>query len=326
MKKVLKSIATKIPVFLFCVLFISGYNVLFGSENSTIGVAVLTTLFIFLKNDFGYDGKQASLSLMGLLAVMVIAPKLSLMNPFVGIAVNFSAIMMILVLSSYDVEQDNHVPFLLGYIFSQGYDVTGPLFTKRVISILVGAVLIGGIYFLRTRKKTYELNVKDVIKSLDIHKENTQWYLKLAITLTFVMFLGDVFNYPRTIWINFAVLSLTYHQHEESARRMKYRLPATIIGSIVFFIVFEYLVPQSMHSTIVFLTGFLMMFINSYFRKTIANSFNALSSAMLIYSSGGAVVFRILSNAIGVGVVMVSHRIFDHVFERMRRKRKIQSA
>lgn len=317
MKKVLKLIISKIPMFLFCVLFIGGYGKLFGSENSIIGVALLTTLLIFLKNDFGYNAKQASLSFVILLILTVVGPKLSLINPFTGIIINFAVIMMILVLSSYDVAQDNHVPFLLGYIFSQGYDVTGVLFTKRMISIVIGAVLLGGVYFLRTRKNTYELKVLDVIKSINIHNKNTQWYLKLAITLTLVMFLGDIFNYPRTIWINFAVLSLTYHQQEERERRMKYRLPATIIGCSVFFILFEYVIPDAMHGAVAVLTGFGVMFINSYFRKTIANSFSALISAMLLYTTGGAVVFRILSNAIGVGVAIISHHAFEKIFDRI---------
>lgn len=82
MKKVLKLIISKIPMFLFCVLFIGGYGKLFGSENSIIGVALLTTLLIFLKNDFGYNAKQASLSFVILLILTVVGPKLSLINPF----------------------------------------------------------------------------------------------------------------------------------------------------------------------------------------------------------------------------------------------------
>lgn len=318
MKNVLKLIISKVPIFLCCALFIGGYGKLFGSENSIIGVAILTTLLIFLKNDFGYDAKQASLFLGILTVLTVVGPKLSLINPFMGIIINFFAIMMILVLSCYDVEQDNHVPFLLGYIFSQGYDVTGVLFTKRLISIVIGAALVAGIYFLRTRKSTYELKVLDVIKSNNIHNKNTQWYLKLAITLTVVMFLGDLFDYPRTIWISFAVLSLTYHQNEERKRRVKYRLPATIIGCSVFFILFEYVIPLSMQGMIAAATGFGMMFINTYFRKTIANSFSALISSMLMYSTGSAVVFRVLSNVIGVGVVLISHHFFEKAFDKIK--------
>ena len=90
---------------------------------------------------------------------------------------------------------------------------------------------------------------------------------------------------------------------------MKYRLPATIIGCSVFFILFEYVIPDAMHGAVAVLTGFGVMFINSYFRKTIANS--------LLYTTGGAVVFRILSNAIGVGVAIISHHAFEKIFDRI---------
>lgn len=326
MKNILSVILSKLPIFLFCVLFIGGYGKLFGSENNTIGVAILTALLMFLKSDFGYDRRQATLSLGGLLILMVVAPKLSLINPYVGIFVNFFAIMTILVLSSYNVEKDNHMAFLLGYIFSQGYDVTGVLFTKRVVSVVISAVIVCSIYLLCTRKRIYELKLKDVVKSLNIHQSNTQWYLKLASTLTVVMFLGDIFNYPRIVWINLAVLSLTYHQHEERVRRTKHRLPATIIGCMVFLILFKYVIPESMHGMAAMCVGFIVMFASSYLKKTMGNSVSALVASMVVFSIESAVVIRILSNTIGVAVSMLSHYIFEHIFTRViANKEDIQS-
>ena len=50
-----KVVMTKLPVFIFCVIFISGYSHFFGQENSIVGVILLMGLLMLMKADFGYS-------------------------------------------------------------------------------------------------------------------------------------------------------------------------------------------------------------------------------------------------------------------------------
>lgn len=325
MKNFLKLIGKNIPVFLFCVFFILGYNTLFGPENTTIGVFLLTALFIFLKNDLGYSSSHATLILPILLLLSVCLPKLALINPWIGLPIHLVGIFTILTLSSYAIKQDNHVAFLLGYIFASGYDVTGILLAKRILSVLIGGLLIAALYWVKNHKQIYSATLKNVVSELDIHSKQTQWYLKLTIVLSFVMFAGSLLHFPNTKWISFTVLSLTYHNDSVRIARTKHRIPATILGSLLFLLVFGFLVPVQYQSIVLFAAGFIIMFLQSYGKKTSANSFNSLATAVTVFPTGEAVFLRILSNVLGVMIAFINHHIMEFIYRFHRQKPTIES-
>lgn len=317
-----KNILEKVIIFVFCVLFVQGYIKIFGAENSTVGIVILTGLLMFLKNNLGFNVKQAAISFPILYLIMAISSKVSLINPIVGILVNFVSIGLILIISSYNLGSDNQIPFLLGYIFCQGYDVSGILFEKRLLSILIGSIIIAGIYYLKNRNNKYDKNLGDIFKELHINSEKTQWYIKLTSTLTLTMLLGSLFGYPKTIWVSFAVLSLVRHEKEEFKYRTKTRLIATILGTTLYFIMFSYLVPSEYQVIVSLVAGFIMMFLENYFAKTIANSFTALISATILFSTTDASIIRIVSNVIGILLVLISQAIFEAVFDKINEKKE----
>lgn len=309
-----KAILSKLPIFIFCVAFIGTYNRLFGEENSIVGVVILTGLLMLMRGDFGFQVKQAALSIPLLLFIVAIAPKLSLRNPFLGLVVNIAAISIILVISSHDVSQGNHVPFLMGYIFCQGYDVDGKVYGMRVISILIGSVIIAVIYYLMNRKKEYKRTWIDLFKEIDIHSIRTQWYIRMTVTLTLVMFIGDLIQYPRMMWVFLTVLSLTTPFGEDHIAKGKVRIPAAILGTALFYLLFEVLIPIRFQGMVVMLAGFIAMFIQNYFVKSIYNSFSSLGAAVLLFSTKGAMELRIISNIIGTVVSVVSFAFFEVFF------------
>ncbi len=136
------------------------------------------------------------------------------------------------------------------------------------------------------------------------------------------MFVRDIVNYPRGMWVALTVLSLTMPFEEEHAHRSKARVPAAILGTVLFFILFEIIVPEQFQSIIVLLAGFLSMFITDYFIKSIYNSFSSLGAAVLIFPVKGAILLRIISNLIGTVISVVSYYIFNFIFSRVRIKEK----
>lgn len=315
MKNVLKTILSKILVFLFCVVFVSSYNAIFGSENSLVGITLLTTLLVFLGKDMGYKTWQGAICIPALLLVAGIGPKLASFNVYLGFFINFLSIMLILICSSYYLDKDNHVPFLLGYVFCEGAPAAGAVFGTRLMSFAIIGGLIGGIYYLIHGKKQYELSLKEIVGSIHLKEYRIQWYIKMAFGLSLAMFLGQLFHYPKSLWINCAVLSLTHHHPEERAQRMKYRLPATLLGSGIF-IILLLVVPAQYQTLMTIGIGFGIMFLEAYQNKTMGNSVSALFSSLAMFSSVGAVILRILSNVIGLGLAYINHKVFDRLFEK----------
>ncbi len=68
-------IVKKLPIFLFCVFFINGYNYLCGKENSIVGVVLLMGLLILIGANLGYNATQASVSIALLFVLLAFAPK-----------------------------------------------------------------------------------------------------------------------------------------------------------------------------------------------------------------------------------------------------------
>lgn len=311
-------VAKKLPVFLFCVVFINGYNRLCGTENSIVGVVLLMGILILLGNNLGFDGKQASVCIVILFVVLAFAPKLSLIHPLIGLVVNIVSLTVIMIFSGHDLSQSGNLPFTMGYIMLQGYDVSGLAFQKRWISLLVGGIIVGLLYYVTHKGTPQKRMVKDLFRENRIDSTRTQWYIRLISTLCVVMLVGDLVNFPKTMWICLTVLSLSTPLEAEYKNRMIRRVPATIIGSVIVFMLFEKFVPAQYQVMLILLAGFLSMFITSYFIKTIYNSFSALITAVLLFPADQAVGIRIVANLIGVLVAMVSIVSFSKLFTKIK--------
>ena len=324
-KKIGKEILKKIPVFIFCVLFINGYNWICGVENSIVGVVLLMGILILLGTDLGYDARQASAGIFLLFAILAFAPKLSLINPFIGLFVNVISLTLILLLSAHNITEIGHLPFTMGYIMLQGYDVSGNLFDKRWISLLIGGAVIALIYLLSHMKKPNKTSVKTIFTDNHIASAKTQWYIRLTTTICLVMLVGDLVGFPKTMWISLTVLSLSTPLEAEYKSRIIRRIPATLIGSVVVFSLFELFVPEQYQTMVILMAGFLSMFITSYFIKTIYNSFSALITALLLFPADQAVVIRIIANIVGSVIAIISIVVFSKIFSKIN-KSKVQKA
>ncbi|MDD3279731.1 MAG: FUSC family protein [Lachnospiraceae bacterium] len=306
----------KIFVFLFCVLFIAFYKRIFGVENNIVAVVILTGLFILMRGDLGYHAKQASAAIVLMFLLMVTGAKLALIHPLLGILINFVVIGLILILSSHNLAGGNHVPFLMGYLFCQGYDVSGKVYGMRVLSVMLAALIIALLYYAANREKEYSRTIKDLFQEMNIHSIRTQWYLRMAVTLTLVMFVCELFHYPRTMWVALAVLSLTTPFEEDQKERSRVRIPAAILGTAIFYILFVVLIPEQYQTIIVMGVGFLAMFIKDYFIKSIYNSFSSLGAAVILFPTSDALMLRVISNMIGTVTAVVSYFVFNVIFRK----------
>ncbi|MDD2957621.1 MAG: FUSC family protein [Lachnospiraceae bacterium] len=317
----LKALRSELPgkalVFLFCVLFISFYKNIFGVENNIIAVVLLTGLFIFMRGDLGYQAKQAAPCIVLMFFLMVTGAKAALLNPFLGIIVNFVVIGLILVLSSHNLAGGNHVPFLMGYIFCQGYDVSGSAYGMRFLSVMLASLVIAAIYYFANRKREYSRSVRDLFQEMDIHSIRTQWYLRMAVTLTLVLFICEFIHYPRTMWVALAVLSLTTPFEEDQKARSRVRIPAAILGTALFYVLFVMLIPEQYQTIVVMIAGFMAMFIQNYFIKSIYNSFSSLGAAVILFPTTDALFLRVISNIIGTAAAVVSYFVFNVIFSRL---------
>ena len=127
----------------FCFLFVTAVSMIFGNENSVVGVAILLALLAFRKVNPGYDVKQSSYVMFGMFLVLMLGPHLAnQVGMFWGALVNFLCMLLMTVFGCYEVRFFNHSTFLLSYLLLYGNDVTGDLYIKRVIALAIGGLWI----------------------------------------------------------------------------------------------------------------------------------------------------------------------------------------
>lgn len=309
-----KQAITNLLVLLFCVVFITLHTLVFGENNNIIGVILLIGILMMMKGDLGFHAKQAALSIVFIFILLAVAPTLSLINPFLGILVNGFSILLIMILSSHDVSMSNHVPFMMGYLFCHGYPVAGKDYLLRVISLVIGGLLIAFLYYSSNKEKEYKRTIADLFKELKIHSLRTRWYIKLTVLLTATIFVCELLHYPRTMWVALTVLSLTLPFEEDASKRGKVRIPAAILGTALFYLLFVVIVPISYQSMVVLLASYIAMFTKNYFLKSIYNSFSALGTAVLLFPANVAMALRIYSNILGTVIAFVGYFLFKWIF------------
>lgn len=313
----MKRLLTNLGILIFCILFMKGYMELFGEANSTIGVSLLTGIFVYMAADLGLKKNSGAIAIFVSFAIIAATPRLSMWNPYFGLFVNVIGIFLILLGNTYHLEHASHISVMLGYLFAIGAPVTGKLYDLRVISFLVGGALIGVIYFYLHKEKESDKGLLALLEGINIKNDRTKWQLKLSIAISIAIFLGQIVNYNRIIWVCFAILSIIHPDKKESRMRMYLRLPAVLIGAEIFWLIFTYVIPVENIMLVALASGFIMMFFSRYLTKTIMGNISALIAAVSVLSFQEAIYIRIVSNIIGIILILIIEPILDYAFNRI---------
>ena len=91
-------------VMAFCVAVVTLYTNLTGSGNSVVGVTVLLAVLVLRQADFGIKTTHGLVSIMGIFAILMIAPRFAnTLNPIGAFAVNTAAILLLMILGCHNV-------------------------------------------------------------------------------------------------------------------------------------------------------------------------------------------------------------------------------
>ncbi|MGL4546879.1 FUSC family protein [Eubacterium aggregans] len=311
-----KVVMTKLPVFIFCVIFISGYSHFFGQENSIVGVILLMGLLMLMKADFWYSSAVSG----GLIAITFIGigglALLAGAGLWWGLLCHIIAMVWMLAFVRYDVSHSLYLHFFMGYVMFVGYPVSGHSAELRMLSLIIIGTAIGLIHFVLNRSQGFRHPFREMWAPFSLKEGQARWATTLGVTLVLTLFLGEFMGLSKTMWMALSVVSLLTPLEDEVHKRQWLRVPATLLGCLLFFTLFRYLIPESYQSTVVLMAGFMSMFINSYFIKTIYNSFSALVTATLIMLTESAIWLRILENIIGSIIAVAATYLFAWIWKK----------
>lgn len=295
----------------FCVVFVALCTMLFGSENSIVGVVILLCILVFRFADLGICTSHGILGIFTIFFILAVGPKLSnLVSPGWAFFINFFCILLLMIIGCHNVIFSNHSTFILSYLLLQGYDVSGHAYKVRLAGLFVGALLSGLILYHNHRKVTYKRTLKDLFQEFHLSSSRSKWQLRLAMGVSSAMLIASVFKIPRMMWVGIAAMSVLLPFRNDLIQRVKFRAPGNILGSILF-VVLYFLLPESCTSFMGIIGGIGVGLSASYGWQTVFNSFGAIAIATPLFGLPGAVFLRVFNNTFG----SLYAWLFDHVFE-----------
>lgn len=300
----------------FCVAFVTAYSMIFGNDNSIVGVVILLCILVFRNVDLGIHAPQSLLSLSAIFLILTFGPKAAnLLGAFGGLLINFVCIWILMVLGCHNVIYYNHSTLVLGYLLLFGYDASGSAYTMRLFAMLFGFILTGVVFWRNHRKKTYKRGLRDLFNEFNLHSSRSRWQLLMASAVSSVIFIASILNLPRAMWAGIAAMSVLLPFRTDIKKHVCGRIPGNLLGGLIFFLIFPHL-PVGLYSVVGIVGGIGVGFSASYGWQAVFNSLGAMMIAVSVIGFPQAVFFRIAQNIFGSLYALCFEKIFHTVTER----------
>ena len=75
----------------------------------------------------------------------------------------------------------------------------------RVIGLLCGMVICMIIFYKNQKNRPYRRTFQDLFYEFNINSARNRWYIKLTFIVSSAMFVMNLLNIPRAMWIGIAV-------------------------------------------------------------------------------------------------------------------------
>lgn len=311
MKKVnIKTIFKNLFMIACIIISVSLCSAIFGSNNSLTWVGTIVAIMLYWDLNIGINKRQASIIIFSLFIFTGIANRVAEINPILGMIINLISIFSITYLLSAKPEYKAYIPLILIYIFDQSNVAIGKDFYTRMISLALGGLITGIVYYFRHRNVKEEFkNIKEHIKDVDITSPRFIISLKMSIGVSIAILIGTLLGIQRTMWISISVMSLTQLEFETTKERFKHRIIYTIIGAVTFVLLFQVLIPEKYDALASIVLSYIYTFIESYKHKIIFITVSALSASMVIFDTTTAIATRIILIILGCILAILINKI-----------------
>ena len=315
----LAMILRSVLLILFAMVYISFFSFFFGQENVSVGVGSFCILLGARFVSYGYNIKESLLS-MGLVFLLMFVSSLSVIanHPWIGLVVHFLSLLIILVVTANEPKMGNAGIYVFTYLFVSASPVSGTAIFSRAVAFVYIFFLCGGIFYKKHKGKFEDCGIQQLVNKFHLNSKLSQWQLRLAGGVSFVLFIGQALNLPKAVWMGYACMSVLLPYENRIRERLAGRMGGILLGSFLYGL-FSLAIPKSFTPMLAPLAGIFLGFCATYFWTTVFNCFGALTLASSIYGLGPAIIIRVQNNFIGGCVALISLIAVEYI---MKNKRK----
>ena len=320
-------------MFFIILLFVKVFEVIFGANNSLVGVSILITILILKYEDLTDNFWGNLIKIFFVNVASGIFTYLATNNIYLGIALNFLALFTITYMFTHKMNKMMVIPFGLQYLFMLYSPVVDYDFIKRLIELGVGAILVMIVQLITYRRSNknkeenkIELNndnvnkdnIKDkftnIYNKFKVNDVRMAYSIRIAIITTIAIFLVGFFHLANGRWLVYTVFSLTELYSEQCRSKSRQRLQGTIIGGIIIILLFMFIKDSAIRGLIVLLAGYLDSYTTNYRDKVICITMAVVASISL---AGNITVFvaieRLIYVALGILLAIFADKFIFNI-------------
>lgn len=290
--------------FILIMAFINVCMTLFGAANTLAGVAIIVAIMTYPSLDIGIKPSTMALLIILLFTGAGFASLSVLLEPSMAFIINTGYLILLLSLTSEPASYKVYMPILLCFIFCQSVPVYGYDILQRIVGIGVGGILCACCTYYKWKKNDYGKLAKPLRVQFRHSSSHRGFILRLSLGISFAMFLGSTFHLEKPLWISIVVMSLTQIEFKDTLLRIKHRSLATVVGTVLFLIFFQYLIPSEYAFELVLGIGYLTNFVKAYKYQQILNAINAINASLVILDTTTAIENRFLCLLFGILIVL----------------------
>ena len=170
---------------------------------------------------------------------------------------------------------------------------------------------INNLYEYNRKKPRKRIKVKFNLKELVVGNSSLKmkhlrvaYSLKLAIAVSLIMFIVDLFKIPQGRWIVTSVYVVIQPYEEETLTKAIKRFKGTIIGAIIYisiFTFFPHIIPLEL---LLLILMFLYFVQKDYDKKVVCTALMTLSFGLSRSTVGSLAFYRFLFVIIGIGIAL----------------------
>lgn len=291
--------------FLINVGFVMIFQMIFHAENTLLAVALGVGFTMLPETDTG----MRPMVMVSITVILFIgggiAGQSALLPPILAFVVNFFFLVLLMILSNEPLEMKNNISFLLCFVFAQSTYVNWEQFPSRLACVLFGACFIGICILINWKRHKFGEHGRSLQEQIHMSSIHRSYIWRMAFGISLAMFIASTLHLQKPLWISIVVMSLTQLEFSETLERIKHRFVATLTGTVLFFVFFQYLIPQNYAMYVIMFLGYIGFFLPEYKYKQVINAVSALNASLVILDTKTAIVQRIYCLLLGIIIVIV---------------------
>lgn len=326
-KKILKNIISKTILFIAIIIFVFIFKTFFGGENVPIAIATVITLLMLLAKDLTKKPIKNFFILLGINLAIGIGSLIAASNVWLGIIIDFAALSLIGYYFSYQMTKGLILPYGLQYLFLLNGPVYGEGFVKRILALIVGAIIIMISQFIVNAKKNDSIKKESSIISIEgrksdkvyktvnifgrdvkVHTIRASYAIRVGILTALTSFIAQYFKLAEGRWMVYTIFSLTELYSENTKIRAMKRFQGTIIGSIILLVIFFFIKNPALRGLVILVAGYLNSFAEDYRDMMILVTISSVAPLALTAGTGYAIFERISYVIIGIILALLANK------------------